>query len=658
MSESLKIKLSRGQGEIKIPSKIPTRIPEALNTNIKKITVKELKRICDEWGISRRCMSKSIDLQNAIIRRFNNTSPTESDPKRDDEKVSTETNDDTLHTFTYGTKKSNLVDEILGVKVFKTQNGKTQQNSSSQQGCFEKIIKRHGFNELKKCDELTSIKSGVYCHLNPGKYYIDQPRGSQRSPDYLLIHVSDKGYSKIIEFECKIGCDGIMWNDGFPEKTRIYMFSCTKFNKTSLYDGADLINKDALEVYQKFIKMRNEMNLLLRTKLATNDFNPTIRGAWGQKHISEKKSRIEQIKSRFTQFLSTRADTFSSHLKGISLFAGAGGDTHGMEMSGIKVIGFVEKNRQASATHLKNFPHSKHIGSDITKIPDSTFSKYKNKIDYLFGGFPCQSFSHGGKKDPRDPRGQLYVDFVRATKCIQPTWVIGENVKGILSRVNDKGECMADVVVEAFEKIGYNMKYKLVNASNFGVPQSRERVIFVGHKTSHDLKLGEDGLQIPTGNGLLKTLRDTLEFSLEDAMEMSEDLIRKIPENKFVEGECDIKVFGSPPANLIKCAAKKTSKDDITYKTRGKSTFSCIVDIDDVSRTLICTYAHMPRLFVPVSTGDKKYMRPYTVLECQRIQGFPDAFKVTGKKGDQIKQIGNAVPPIIISCVIDYLNKL
>ena len=389
-------------------------------------------------------------------------------------------------------------------------------------------------------------------------------------------------------------------------------------------------------------------------KITINDLKK-ICDAWGI--LRRGKSKIEDLRNCLI-------DHFSKHEPkplGISLFAGAGGDSLGMENAGVNVIGFVEKDPIATRTHLKNFKNSVHIGSDITKIPNSEFAKYLGKIEYLFGGFPCQSFSHGGKKDPRDPRGQLYVDFVRATECIQPKWVIGENVKGILARVNTDGECMADVVVEAFKKIGYAMKYKLINASNFGVPQSRERVIFIGYKIldASSLNLEDpENLKIPIGNSQLSKLRDILEFSMEDAMTMPARVIEKVPRDKFIVGGDDNTLpTGQPPSNLVKCSEHKSNKDDITYKTRGESTYSCIVDINDVSRTLLCAYAHMPRLFVPISTGENKYMRPYTVLECQRIQGFPDNFEFLNSKENQIKQIGNAVPPIIITEVINYLNN-
>ena len=115
-----------------------------------------------------------------------------------------------------------------------------------------------------------------------------------------------------------------------------------------------------------------------------------------------------------------------------------------------------------------------------------------------------------------------------------------------------------------------------------------------------------------------------------------------------------------PPTNLFKCLLNNSANDDITFKTRSKSTFSCAIDIDDPSCTLICTYSHMPRLFIPINdiTNNKKWLRPYTILECARIQGFPDTHQFYGNNNEIIKQTGNAIPPIIIQTIFQNIINL
>ena len=174
---------------------------------------------------------------------------------------------------------------------------------------------------------------------------------------------------------------------------------------------------------------------------------------------------------------------------GISLFSGAGGDTIGLTNSGVNVIGYSEYIDTFIETHKANHPKCKLIGKDIRQIKNETFEEYKHKIGILFAGFACQPFSHGGKKAAlSDPRGNLFYEFVRAADVMKPRWVIGENVKGILSRKNeDESKFVKDIICEEFEKIGYHMYEPFVlKASDFGVPQKRERCFFVGSLKKHD----------------------------------------------------------------------------------------------------------------------------------------------------------------------------
>ena len=158
-------------------------------------------------------------------------------------------------------------------------------------------------------------------------------------------------------------------------------------------------------------------------------------------------------------------------MSALSLFSGCGGDTLGMKNAGLDVKWYSEINPSFQKTHEANFPHSNCIGGDITKIPNEKFKELKGKVKVIFAGFPCQSFSHAGKKRADDTRGQLYLDFVRATKNIEPDFIIGEYVKGLLSRKTSTGENFIDVIEKAFKDIGYRCEYKLFPVVKYGVPQ-------------------------------------------------------------------------------------------------------------------------------------------------------------------------------------------
>ena len=112
----------------------------------------------------------------------------------------------------------------------------------------------------------------------------------------------------------------------------------------------------------------------------------------------------------------------------LSLFSGCGGDTVGMTDAGLDVSWYSELKKIFRESHDLNFDACKLLGDDINKISDEDFENLQGKIDIIFGGFPCQSFSNAGKKDPNDMRGQLYLQFVRAAKIIKPKFIIGENI--------------------------------------------------------------------------------------------------------------------------------------------------------------------------------------------------------------------------------------
>ena len=132
----------------------------------------------------------------------------------------------------------------------------------------------------------------------------------------------------------------------------------------------------------------------------------------------------------------------TSEFTAISLFSGLGGDSLGLKQSGCKIIAYNELKPLFCKSHDANFPDSELIHEDkvhdISKLKDSTFEKYKGKTDIIFAGFPCTSFSSAGKRKLDDPRDTLFLQFLRATKNIQPNMIIGENVKGLLTKKNVK----------------------------------------------------------------------------------------------------------------------------------------------------------------------------------------------------------------------------
>ncbi len=183
--------------------------------------------------------------------------------------------------------------------------------------------------------------------------------------------------------------------------------------------------------------------------------------------------------------------------KCIDLFAGAGGFTLGFALAGFDVVGHIEYEEYALKTYELNAPNygfgnSELIGKDITKITDEQIRAFAEKhghIHTIIGGPPCQSFSLSGRREINDPRDNLFLHYVRFVNIIRPDSFILENVLGMLSKKNDKGEWMIDVIQEAFKIIGYENRYAILNAVNYSVPQTRRRVFIMGSRTGKSITL-------------------------------------------------------------------------------------------------------------------------------------------------------------------------
>ena len=339
----------------------------------------------------------------------------------------------------------------------------------------------------------------------------------------------------------------------------------------------------------------------------------------------------------------------------ISLFSGAGGDTLGLERAGFRVIAYSEIWNRARETHELNFPHSKLLGedvnSDITKITYNEFKKYRGKIDLIFAGFPCQGFSHAGKKDPNDERNKLFWEFVRATDIIKPKWIIGENVAGLLNRkTDDKESFIRDIILNAFEDIGYNMaEPKVLSAEEFGVPQKRKRVFFVGNNSNIDFKF-----PLPTYNRTnFIGIATILEQSLSNLIEINPDKIPYFDEENILIIDNDLEMdFNAHP--FLKLRA---SEDRISFSKRVSPNHIELSDLSKPTKTIHCGYSFQPRLFVPIKYKDKYYAREFTLRELAQIQDFPFDYKFSGNKNDIIKQIGNAVPPKLSEVIAREIIK-
>ena len=149
--------------------------------------------------------------------------------------------------------------------------------------------------------------------------------------------------------------------------------------------------------------------------------------------------------------------------------------------------------------------------------------KYKDKVDLIFAGHPCQGFSNGGKKLPDDPRNTLFREFARVCSLVRPKYLIGENVDGLLSRKTSTGEKYFDVICKEFDEIGYEIHHQVCHVVRYGVPQLRKRLVYVGIRK--DLENRNYIFPEPENDGKhdLPNLKDIVKFSMEGAIDINDD---------------------------------------------------------------------------------------------------------------------------------------
>lgn len=354
----------------------------------------------------------------------------------------------------------------------------------------------------------------------------------------------------------------------------------------------------------------------------------------------------------------------TSTFSAISLFSGCGGDTLGLTRAGYTVTAFNEFKKPPILSHEANFPSSVLLcdpaskATDISKVPDSVFEPYANTIQILFAGFPCQGFSKAGKKESKDPRNQMFRQFVRVARITKPDFVIGENVPGLLSMKSGPAETdplMIEIIKGAFKEIGYEMTEKVLEAVEFGVPQKRKRILLVGWSVARHPTFDPASFWASVaswgGQQSLPKLRGFVQPSLVDTYELKADEVPEEFDTYAIAAE------GTPSGKPHPFVVLKAGEKLLSCSKRVSPVHSEIVDVDKPSKTIICTYDHQPRLLVGLKTSDgRRFVRTLSPDELKQIQGFPQDFQVLGTQKDQVVQIGNAVPPALVQGVATALK--
>lgn len=326
----------------------------------------------------------------------------------------------------------------------------------------------------------------------------------------------------------------------------------------------------------------------------------------------------------------------------ISLFSGAGGLDLGFEKAGFNISMANEYDKGIWATYEAN--HSAQlIKGDIRNIKDTDFP---NEIDGIIGGPPCQSWSEAGSlRGINDSRGQLFFDYIRILKNKQPKFFLAENVSGMLASRHSEA---VKNIIQQIEDCGYNLTLTLVNAADYGVPQDRKRVFYIGFRK--DLKID---FKFP--NPTTPNAKDKL--TMKDAIgDLVDTPVPALPKNK-TNGDLEIPnheyyIGAYSTIFMSRNRVRGWNEQAFTVQASGRQ---CQLHPQAPKMKFV---EKNKRIFVP---GYEDLYRRLTVRECARIQGFPDDFKFIYTDVDYgYKMIGNAVPinlAYIIACSIkDALN--
>lgn len=313
----------------------------------------------------------------------------------------------------------------------------------------------------------------------------------------------------------------------------------------------------------------------------------------------------------------------------IELFAGAGGLALGLEKAGFKSVLLNEKEKVACDTLRTNRPNWNIINDDICNVD---FSSYKNKVDLLTGGFPCQPFSYAGKKlGLNDIRGTLVFEMIRAINEIQPKVFLAENVKGL--KTDDNGKTLASII-SFIEQSGYTLiENHIYKTMMYKVPQKRERLILIGVRNDLVDKLI---FERPSYYNRILTVRDALcKGELYDT-DVPLSIGQKYPKRK--EEIMSYVPEGGYWRDLPLDLQKEYMKGSFNL-AGGKTGMAKRLSFDEPSLTLTCSPAQkQTERCHPIEN------RPLTTREYARLQTFPDDWIFKGSANQIYKQIGNAVP--------------
>lgn len=358
----------------------------------------------------------------------------------------------------------------------------------------------------------------------------------------------------------------------------------------------------------------------------------------------------------------------------IDLFSGAGGLSEGLRQVGIRVLAANDFDETAALTYKHNHKDTKFFDGPIQDITadvllNATGLK-RGELFCLAGGPPCQAFSvYNHQRGIHDERSGLFREYIRIVDGLLPQWIVIENVTG-MSSIED-GFAIREIH-EGLDSLGYKVEHQILRAEEYGVPQERRRIIFIGNRMELPIRFPEpthDGVAKPFVN-VEQAIMDLPSLAVNDGTEEAE--YDKPPVSEFQRmmrgdqgvlynhqspnlGEINLKRLAfikqggswrDIPVELLPAGMKRARRSDHT-KRYGRLALS------GLSSTILTKCdPHWGAYFHP--TQD----RVISVREAARFQSFPDSFQFLGSKVEQYKQIGNAVPPLLAKAIAQIIVEV
>ena len=350
--------------------------------------------------------------------------------------------------------------------------------------------------------------------------------------------------------------------------------------------------------------------------------------------------------------------------KVLDLFSGAGGLSRGFYDAGYEVVLGVDFDKAALKTFKENHGQAEAMNLDLfyhdnIDVIIDFLKNRKIKLDVLVGGPPCQGFSVAGPRDMNDKRNTLYTAMVELADRVKPQVVVLENVPGM---VQTNGGIGAKRVVEDFAKIGYNMVAKLLYGPDYGLPQIRKRVFFVGLKdNTKEFIFPEATVDKEHYITCEQAIGDLPSLQTDDGEIIYGETIQNYEIPAQNEYQKKMRAHSKNIQNHIGSIPIEKTKYMISLVPEGKNYKALPEQYRGMYKYHeALTRYHSKKPSRTINTGHRshfhyKWNRIPTVRESARLQSFPDDFVFYGNKSEQYRQVGNAVPPMLGQVVAEAL---